>query len=63
MRARIVKDNVGYAGEVYGNWSNILLGTKWEGWNQVTNHCVTKCGAKYELRKWKQKECPEEFEI
>lgn len=64
MRARIVKDDYGYyIGEVYGDWSNWLLKTKWTGWNEVTKQCVTKWGAKRELEAWKRKNCPDEFEI
>lgn len=64
MRARIVQDSGGcYVGEVYGTWSNWLLGTKWTGWDKVTTRCMTKWGAKLELEAWKKKNCPEEFEL
>ena len=64
MKARIIKNIDGsYVGEVYGNWSNWLLGTKWTGWESVTSNCMTKWGAKLELERWKRENYPEEFEI
>lgn len=64
MKARIIKDSGGcYIGEVYGAWSNWLLGTEWTGWERVTSRCMTKLGAKLELERWKQKNFPKEFEI
>ena len=64
MKARIIKDSGGcYIGEVYGTWSNWLLGTEWIGWESVTSRCMTKLGAKLELERWKQKNFPKEFEI
>lgn len=50
-------------GEIYGDWSNLLLGTKWTGWNDVTSRCMTKLGARLELERWKRENCPEEFEV
>lgn len=35
----------------------------WEGWGSVTSRCLTKMGAKYELKKWKKEHCADEFEI
>ena len=56
MKARIVQNNCGYyIGEVYGNWSNSLIQTKWTGWNRVTGTCITKWGARRELEQWKKK--------
>lgn len=64
MKARIFRDLNGYyVGEVYGTWTNWILGTKRTGWNSVTKRCMTKWGANRELEKWKEKNCPEEFEI
>lgn len=64
MRARISKTSNGmYFGEVYGTWSNWLLGTKCERWGKVTSNCITKWGAMNELQKWKDKHCPDEFEL
>lgn len=64
MKARIRKDSGGcYIGEIYGDWSNLLLGTKWTGWNDVTSRCMTKFGARLELDRWKKENCPKEFEI
>ena len=64
MKARIIQNDCGYyVGEVYGDWSNSFLQTKWTGWNKVTNSCITKFGAKRELEKWKRNNYPEEFEI
>lgn len=64
MRARIVQDSGGYyVGEVYGAWSNWLLGTKWTGWDRVTSKCWTEWGAKLELKAWKRKNYPDEFEL
>ena len=64
MKARIIQDSCGYyVGEVYGTWENWLLDTKWTGWDKVTSRCITKWGAKRELKKWKRQNCPEEFEL
>ena len=55
MKARIKRDSCGYYnGQVY---------KENEGWKTVTDSCITKLGAKRELEKWKQKHCPEEFEL
>lgn len=64
MKARVIrKQNGEYVGEVYGTWENIF-GQKWEGWKQVTYHCLTKFGAKRELKKWKEHNANiEEFEL
>lgn len=64
MKVRIIKDcSDFYVGEVYGVWYNRLLETKWTGWERVTNRCMTKLGARIELERWKDKNCPEEFDI
>lgn len=64
MKARIVKDDYDfYIGEIYGTWCNLLLGTKWVGWESVTDKCFTKMGARLELERWKCKNCPKEFDI
>ena len=64
MKARIRQDAAGYyIGEIYGTWDNWLLGTSRTGWKKVTDVCNTKWGAKRELEKWKDKHCPEEFEM
>ena len=63
MKARIVKPQSMYYGEVYGEWENIF-GTKWTGWHIVTSACLTKWGAKRELEKYKERNSViEEFEL
>lgn len=54
MQARIKEDYYGfYKGEV-----------KVDGkWKKVTESCLTRVGAKIELKKWKKKHFPKEFEI
>ena len=61
MKARIVKKYRMYYGEVYGEWTGLL--GKSVGWREVTSPCLTKWGAKLELKRWKEKNCPTEFEI
>lgn len=62
IRARILGGNGRmYYGEVYGTWDDLFGGK--EGWSKVTCACLTKTGVKYELRKWKQKHCPDEFVV
>lgn len=64
MRARITKNCFGwYVGEVYGTWSNWMLGTEWTGWNIVTSKCMTRWGAKLELKAWKKRHSANEFEL
>lgn len=64
MKARIIRDSTGYyIGEVYGTWTNVWTKVKWTGWKSVTDSCITKFGAKLELKRWKQENDPDEFEI
>ena len=64
MKARIRQTHSGmYVGEVYGTWSNLLFGTERTGWNEVTSKCFTEWGAKLELKQWKKKNCPNEFNL
>lgn len=64
MRARIKETETGmYYGEVYGTFENALLNTGYTGWTKVTPGCLTKWGAERELKKWKDKNAPEEFEL
>lgn len=68
MRARISKDGHYYFGEVYGSWCYKFYGiqiplNEWEGWKKVTRKCLTVWQAKEELKKWKDKNFPDEFEI
>lgn len=53
MRARIVKPQMMYYGEVYVNGK----------WKTVTEPCYTECGAKLKLKKWKKENIPNEFEL
>lgn len=56
MRARILPCKSGlYYGQVYDE--------KYKYWKDVTPLCFTKWGAKRELKKWRKKICPKEFEI
>lgn len=66
MRARIRKDGLFWVGEVYGTWDRYIYMRyvgEWTGWNRVTSKCDTKWGARRELEKWKDKNCPDEFEL
>lgn len=63
MKARIVKEGTFYIGQVYGTWNNILFGTTSTGWRSVTGKCCTKWGVQFELEKWKEKNCPDTFEL
>lgn len=64
MKVRVRKTSTGmYIGEVYGTWENLLFGTERTGWNKVTTRCFTEWGAKLELREWKKKNCPKEFDM
>lgn len=66
MRARIRKDDDGYYAEVYGTMRLTFLGydiSEKTGWHKVTKYCFTLNGVKRELKKWKIKNCPEEFEL
>lgn len=63
MKARVIKEGSMYVGEVYGTWTNYLLGTKYKGWNSVTTRCFTEIGARVGLEQWKRKNYPEEFEL
>ena len=62
MKARITRNGGWYVGEVYGTWENWLLGTKWTGWRKVAE-CMTEWGVRRELQKWKEKNCPDTFEL
>lgn len=56
-RVRIIPlDSGGYEGQVYGLWTNLLLGTSYEGWGDVTGYCITRAGAKLALIMWKNKQ-------
>lgn len=66
MKARIIRDDYGYHAEVYGTMNITFLGyeiSEKTGWHKVTGDCFTEYGAKRELKKWKQKNMPDEFEI
>lgn len=64
MKARIRKNNFGYYfGEIYSAWYNPLFNTEWVGWKKVTSMCMTKLGAKIELKRWKDKNISDEFEL
>lgn len=63
MKARIVKDGNFWVGEAYGTWSVMFGLYERVGWGTVTSRCLTKMGAKYELKKWKKEHCSTEFEI
>lgn len=63
MNGRLKKIGPWWYGQVYATWYNILTQENWTGWNSVTINCYTKLGAKYELLKWKNQNCPNEFEI
>lgn len=63
MKARIVKDGNFWVGEVYGTWNVMFSLYGRVGWGSVTSRCLTKMGAKYELKKWKKEHCADEFEI
>lgn len=57
MRARIYqpyKDGL-YCGQIYDE--------ELKCWKQVTEGCFTESGAKKQLKKWKKRKYPEEFEI
>ena len=63
MKARIVKPQTMYYGEVYGEWETIFY-QKWTGWHKVTPACFTKWGARIELEKYKKRNSViEEFEL
>ena len=61
MKCRIVKPQCMYYGEVYGNWNS------GECWKRVTQPCLTKWGAKRELKAYKKRleaeDFVEEFEL
>lgn len=66
MKARLRKDGLFWIGEVYDTWEEYVYMRyvgDWTGWNCVTSKCDTKDEAKKELNKWKEKNCPEEFEL
>ena len=63
MKARIIKYNGFYVGEVYGTWKHLLFDTEWTGWEPVTESCFTKWGAEQRLKAWKRNQYPNEFEI
>ena len=63
MKARVVKDEPWWYGQVYGTWENHLFHTEWTGWNNVTEHCMTYLGAKIALKIWIHQNCPKEFDI
>ena len=43
-------------------WGQIF-DEKEKRWKDVTSACFTEFGAKLELKQWKRKNCPIEFEI
>lgn len=53
MKARIVKPQMMYYGEVYVNGK----------WKTVTEPCYTEWGAMLKLKKWKKENIPNEFEL
>lgn len=63
MKVRFIQKGGFWYGQVYGDWNCLLLNYKWTGWWSVTSGSFTKLGAKYELKKWINKNCPQEFEI
>lgn len=63
MKARLKQIGPWWYGQVYATWYNFLTDTKWTGWENVTDNCYTKLGAKIELLKWKNKHFPDEFEL
>lgn len=63
MKARIIPEGNFFVGQVYGQWSNLILGTSWKGWETVTDRCFTRLGARMELMVWKNKHCAEEIEL
>ncbi len=63
MRARIIQIGPWWYGQIYGKWSSFLIENTWEGWESVTRNCYTKIGARYELKKWINKNYPPEFDI
>lgn len=63
MKARIVKEDNFWIGEVYGKWDIFFGLEKRVGWGIVTGRCFTKTGAKLELQRWKREHCPDEFEL
>lgn len=63
MKVRVIQTQSGaWYGEVYGTWESIF-GKTWTGWKKVTSNCITKMGAKIELKNWKKKNVPQEFDI
>lgn len=63
MKARFKQIGPWWYGQVYYTWYSFLTQTTWTGWQTVTCNCYTKLGAKIELKKWKNKNAPNEFEI
>lgn len=63
MKARLKKIGPWWYGQVYATWCSFIRQTTWTGWQIVTDNCYTKMGAKFELKKWKDENAPEEFEI
>lgn len=64
MKARVRKNIHGYyVGEVYGKWNSSRFNYEWTGWGKVTGDCLTKFGAKIELKRWKENHDPDGFEL
>lgn len=53
MRARVISTYTCYYGEVFLHAQ----------WKRVTVPCATKLGARWELKKWKFKNYPDEFTL
>lgn len=62
MKARIIKQQAFWVGQVYGTWSMFGIYER-KGWGTVTPNCFTKLGAKFELMRWKRRNVTEEFEL
>ena len=62
MKARIVKPQSMYYGEVYCTLES-MFGYESTKWHRVTSACFTEAGARRELKEWKKKHFPEEFEL
>lgn len=63
MKARLKQIGPWWYGQVYATWYCFITQSKWTGWQSVTNNCYTKLGAKIELKKWKDENNPDEFNL